>query len=177
MPRSNEERQAKMKHIHKTCLLWSTVFVWLGTLLFLSFQPGEGTAETSGRLATMVFRMLSALGLETSYAVIHGMLRTVAHIVVFLIFGGLLEAAITETMKVAGRAVGKVEKHAVWKMHGLLIKMLICAGIAILSEVFKIYVPGRHLDWPEVGLNVVGACLGCGGMYVVEWLYKKRRHV
>jgi len=109
------------------------------------------------------------LGMETSYAAIHGMLRTLAHIAVFLVFGALLEAAVIETTKAAAGAV--------WKIHRLLIVMLACAVVAVLSEVLKIYIPGRHLDWPEAGLNVIGAWLGCGGMYAVERLCEVRKRV
>lgn len=168
-----------MKSICKIRFIWLAVLVWLGMLLYLSFQTGEGTAETSGRLAVLVSSILSTLGIETSYAVLHGILRTAAHIVVFLIFGGLLEAAVSKTIKATIRKPGRFEKiemaERIWKVHGLPAVMLICVGIAILSEVLKIYIPGRHLDWPEVGLNIAGAWLGCSGMYVVEWLCEKRK--
>lgn len=132
-----------MKSIRKIRLIWLAVFAWLGTLLFLSFQTGEGTAATSGRLAVMVSRILSTLGLEASYAMIHGMLRTATHIVVFLIFGGLLEAAVIETMKVTGDKNDRVEKAGIaagvlWKARGLLIVLLAGAVVAALSEVFKV---------------------------------------
>jgi len=98
-----------------------------------------------------------------------------------LILGCLLEAAVTESMKMTVGKSGRVRKiketdRILWKACGLLTIISISAGIAILSEVLKIYIPGRHLDWPEVGLNLVCAWLGCGGMCIVEKLSARRKH-
>jgi len=72
-----------MKLFSKFYLVWLSVFVWFGTLLYLSFQTDEGTVKTSSRLATVVYGILFVLGIELSYSMIHGMRRTTAHIVVF----------------------------------------------------------------------------------------------
>ena len=38
--------------------------------------------------------------------------------------------------------------------------MRLCVFIAVLAEVGKLAVPGRHLTWSEAGLNVIGAVVG-----------------
>jgi len=36
----------------------------------------------------------------------------------------------------------------------------VCGAIAVLDEVKKLLIVGRHLSWPEAGLNVLGVCAG-----------------
>lgn len=48
--------------------------------------------------------------------------------------------------------------------------VVLCAIIAVLSEVGKHCVPGRHLTWSEAGLNVLGAVCGIASAAAIRVL-------
>lgn len=94
------------------------------------------------------------------YAKLHQTLRIIAHFVLFCIFGMLLEAAII-----------------VSSCHPSMLKscfpaLLICTVISIIPEVVKLWIPGRHLQWDEVLLNIIGAY---GGVFMIALGMKKRK--
>jgi VanZ family protein len=55
-----------------------------------------------------------------------------------------------------------------WKeAKGLGLKVIAVGAIlAVLDEVKKLYISGRHLSWPEAGLNILGVV---GGVLLSSW--------
>lgn len=140
--------------------LWAAVIAWTMLALFLTFQNGADTAQTSGKIAKEIYRILGRCGIVVEYAKLHQTLRIIAHLVLFCIFGMLLEAAII-----------------VSSCHPSMLKscfpaLLICTVISIIPEVVKLWIPGRHLQWDEVLLNIIGAY---GGVSMIALGMKKRK--
>lgn len=50
--------------------------------------------------------------------------------------------------------------------------LLICTVISIIPEIVKLWIPGRHLQWDEVLLNIIGAY---GGVFMIAMGMKKRK--
>ena len=136
-------------------ILWAAVVAWTMLALFLTLQNGTGTAAASNRIAREVHRMLTGCGIIVQYSKLHQALRTAAHIIVFGVFGMLLEAAILSSLQHPG------------VLKACIPTLLACTAISIVPEVLKLWVPGRHLQWDEVLLNVIGAYIGVLGVYVV----------
>lgn len=129
-------------------ILWSAVILWLLLALFLSFQNGNSTAETSGTIAKIICSILLGCGINVDYSILHPTLRTSAHFFVFCVFGILLESAFMS---------GSHEKNRI--RQGIFC-IAVCTAICITPEVIKRWIPGRHLQWGEALLNVLGAYVG-----------------
>lgn len=74
------------------------------------------------------------------------MLRTLAHIFVFLVEGVFLAFALAGVMR----------KRVVSALTAFWISVPLCA----LDELHKLAIPGRHCQWNEAGLNLLGALIG-----------------
>ncbi|MCD7738845.1 MAG: VanZ family protein [Lachnospiraceae bacterium] len=112
------------------CLLWFLLCT------YLSHQPGEATAATSLHLAEL-------LGNTGFFEVgeLNGILRKAAHVVTFAVLAFLLYATLDA-----------------WKMSKVWIG---CVFVwAVVDEVTKVFVPGRHCSMCEIGLNMIGMMVG-----------------
>ena len=136
-------------------ILWAAVVAWTILALFLTLQNGTGTAAASNRIAREVHRVLTGFGIIVQYSKLHQALRIAAHFIVFGVFGVLLEAAILTSSQHANI------------LRTCIPALLVCTAISIVPEVLKLWVPGRHLQWDEVLLNVIGAYGGVLGVYMV----------
>lgn len=121
--------------------------LWMIFAFFLSLQNGDGTDELSGGLTRWLIDLLGAVDIHLDYAGFHMFLRTAAHFVVFFVLEILF----------CWSAVSGRDPVRRWHLQAAL-----GAGImiAVLAEVGKQWIPGRHLQWDEVLLNVSG--VGCG---------------
>ena len=142
-------------------VLWSAVTAWTMLALFLTLQNGIDTAETSNKIARELYHLLVRCGIVVRYSKLHQVLRIGAHFALFCIFGILLEAAILTSSQ-----------------HPSLFKacvptLLICIAISIIPEVIKLWIPGQHLQWNEVLLNIIGAYAGVQGTFTI---WKNRYH-
>ena len=114
---------------------------WFSLSTFLSHQPGESTARTSRGLARRIRGVFHShrCGSEAEHddvESLNGHLRSAAHFVIFFILT-ILSFWCFGFLGVAGAVV--------W---------------AVLDEVSKIPVPGRHYSFKDVMKNMVGVCLG-----------------
>lgn len=146
-----------MKRTKRTeIILWTAVALWLLQVLFLSFQNGNSTAETSGVIAKIVCSILLRCGINAHYSVLHRILRTSAHFLVFCVFGILLESAILS---------GSNERDC---FRQRCFGIIACTTVCIVPEIIKQWIPGRHLQWGEALLNVLGAYVGMIIVYAIK---------
>ena len=142
------EKSKKMRIIFQA-ILWFLTLLWLAFCLYLSWQTGEETAGFSQRIARFLLDLLGKLGLQPDALHFHAGLRLFAHFGVFFVTGLLTASALFVSFSRDKR------RMAFW------IAAISCSLIAVLAEVGKLPIPGRHLTWSETGLNVVGAFVGC----------------
>lgn len=135
-------------------ILWSAVIVWLLTCLYLSWQTGEETAGLSWRIAQFLLELLNRIGLKPDAQQFHTGLRLFAHFGIFFITGFLVSGALEVSLSQRAR------RNPV----PFLIAVMLCSLVAILAEVGKLGIPGRHLTWSEAALNVVGII--CGAVFL-----------
>ena len=148
-----------MKQRLRHGLLWCAALVWLALCFVLSGQTGAETAETSQFLAQILLRLLSLLGITPDAKAFHSDLRVISHFVVFFMAGTLVNAACLATLR--------PKRHpAVWTL-------ISCGVCAVACEVVKLWIPGRHLQWDELGLNMLGVLCGTA---VTALLYRVFKH-
>lgn len=131
---------------------------WGTLILFLSFQKGPDTANTSFVFTKSILTIFmntqpdcEILELWDSY------FRLAAHFVLFFLYGMISVLVIKEYEK----------KFLIAFVLGSLSGFL----LAVLSELGKLPIPGRHCDWSEMGLNLLGVCLGTLFLAVLRKLY------
>ena len=133
-------------------VLWTLFSAWLVLVVFLSSEDGLSTARTSGRLAALFVRLFYIRS-ELTWRIDHT-LRMSAHFVGFFILSGLAYTAVMATWA----DLRFIKTYAI----------LFCAVLSILDEVKKVFIPGRHLSWSEVGINVLGVLCGVFISMMVE---------
>lgn len=122
--------------------------LWLVLAVFLSLQNGSGTGELSRSLTRWLVDLLSCFGLNLDFTTFHVFLRIAAHFIVFFVLGMLFAWSLN--------AWGATR---IWHV---LLTLAVVTAIAVLVEVGKLWIPGRHLQWNEALLNVIGAWCGSG---------------
>lgn len=134
--------------------------VWIVLILFLSFQNGTSTANTSFKFTKTVLNIFMAR--EPDYETImlwDSRFRLSAHFVIFFLYG-MISAAVA---KEYGKKL--LTAFIIGTETGML--------LAVLSEVGKLLISGRHCDLSEMGLNVVGVWTGTMLITVIWKIYRK----
>lgn len=151
-----------------TIILWLIALGWAAFCLFLSWQPGEDTGAFSMRIAQFLLGVLSRFGMEPDPMAFHMGLRLSAHFAVFFVSGLLFAAALGVSLPRDGR----------WNGLAFLAAALICSVTAVLAEVAKLKIPGRHLQWDEAMLNVAGVVCGTlivWGVFALSAAHRRRK--
>ncbi len=143
-------------------VVWSVPFIWLALLMWLSAENGTATNRTSSRLTAAI---VGLLGISEKHAAgLNHLLRTFAHVFVFFVFS----SAVYYTAWVSQP----------YQSGTALRSFIACIILAVIDEVKKLWIPGRHLDWGEMGLNCIGAAVGvCLALYYIRrwtWQYKAK---
>ena len=145
-----------MKRKIITGILWLAALGWTAFSLFLSWQPGEETGALSLKIAKFLLKLLGYIGVTLELEPFHMGLRLAAHFVVFFLAGLQFDAALGTTLPPTGRSNGVT----------FFVTALVYSAGAVLAEVAKIKIPGRHLQWDEAMLNVAGVLCGAGIMWI-----------
>ena len=135
-----------------TGILWLISIMLMGVCLFLSWQKGDDTVGLSGTIAVAVKRVIYIFGIEIDLNILHLWLRKAAHVLVFFVAGILFYCSFWRSMP-DGNHRG---------MYSFLVSVLLCSIFAVIAEVGKLWIPGRHLQWSETLLNVIGIVCGAG---------------
>lgn len=122
--------------------------LWLVLAVFLSLQNGSGTGALSRGSTKWLVDRLSRIGLNLNFTTLHAFLRVAAHFIVFFVLGMLFAWSLN--------AWGAIR---IWHVLATLTAV---TAIAVLVEVGKLRIPGRHLQWNEALLNVSGVWCGIG---------------
>ena len=146
----------------RTAILWAASVLWMGLCLFLSWQPGEETAALSGEIAQAVHRMIRLFGFEVDITIIHTVLRKLAHPAVFFVAGVLLFCSTARSLPRGPRRAALA----------CAVAALAVSLLAVVAEAGKLWIPGRHLQWDETLLDVIGAACGSIVAWVVSWFRK-----
>ncbi len=135
-----------------TRIFWLISIIWMGVCLFLSWQKGDNTVELSEPIAVAVKRVIYVFGIEIDLNIFHLWLRKAAHVFVFFIAGSLFFCSFW-------RGMPKSDRRGLYSFFATI---LLCMLFAVIAEVGKIWIPGRHLQWSETLLNVIGIVCGAG---------------
>lgn len=157
----NEKKSLdKMKRKFKQTVLIILLLLWISLILYLSFQTGTNTANTSMEVTKCILKLF--LGEDIPQDVLfrwHMTFRLWAHPIIFCFFSVLA----------MGVAFSYIEKRGTCVLFAALSGVM----LAVFTEVGKWNIPGRHCDIKEMGLNVIGVLVGIILMFVVQLVSKK----
>ena len=91
---------------------------------------------------------------------VHMYLRKWAHFIVYFKESGLLVLAMKNVMKA-------------WKAACAVFGL--CTILAIADEAHKVLIVGRHCQWDEAGINIVGVIMGVLLTWSILWLIRWAR--
>lgn len=143
--------------------VWSAACLWMMTVCFLSFQRGEDTSALGMGMTEILIRWLPFLGEKFGVEELHALLRKIAHVGAFFVLGVTVELSAEMSARVLDMGHRKLSRIA----------FLLCTIVAVMTEVLKVGIPGRHLDWGEALLNFASVCLGIGSILLMS-RYRKR---
>lgn len=150
-------------------ILTITFLIWTALTLFLSFQPGTDTANTSMSLTKYILGLF--IQGDIPYETLehwHMTFRLWAHPVIFCFYSILAMGVTTEFIRKRWICV--------------LLTGISGIALAVFTEVWKWNIPGRHFDRQEMMLNVFGVIVGMlvyagvekiGGLLFKRWLLKE----
>jgi len=135
---------------------------WAFLVLFLSFQNGTDTACTSLNFTQNVLQFFMKNEPDWGTLMLwDGRFRLAAHFVLLFLYGVISMLVLTE-----------------W-IERLLIVTGISAGsgifLAVMAEVGKLPIDGRHCDLLEMGLNIAGAAAGVAAVLLFYWLWHRNK--
>lgn len=132
---------------------------WIGIVLFLSFQNGDDTANTSLTFTQSILHFFIGSNPDWEVLVLWDKrFRLAAHFILFFLYGIISMQVLVQ-----------------WGKHLFLAGGIsIASGVflAVVSEVGKLPISGRHCDFSEMGLNVAGAAAGTAAAMMFAWLVK-----
>ena len=127
----------------KEIILLIATLLWLAFALYLSHQDGEHTAMTSLRLAERFLGWDEGIEPDEGVRMLNWKLRRIAHVVVYTVLAILMLLTFGE----------------IWSGH-TVIAVAVLAIIAVVDEVTKIPIEGRHCSVTDIGLNLLGVAIG-----------------
>lgn len=149
------------KKIIILAVAWVVFAIWIIIATYLSSQNGSSTSETSLRFIRFFAKYVPVVRRHESLC--NDILRKMAHVIIFMLLCGLLFFALFTTLKNTKQAyIGAVSFSLFF---------------ALFDEAKKLFIPGRHLHWLDVGMNMVGVLIGivivcllgsCIGNYIKE---------
>lgn len=154
-----EMNKSSGRHGYLPIIMWILTMLWFGIVFFLSSQTGEETRSLSQRLAVFLGNFFNVS--EADLPVFHSNLRTAAHIIVYFILSMLAYAS-------SRLSFPKTRFSWVYVVGT-------CSLFAVLDEVRKAYIPGRHCSYPEAGLNILGVVAGVLSVALVFRIRHLRR--
>ena len=143
------------------CILWGATVLWMCLCLFLSWQQGEDTSQLSGRIAYAAKRVIYLFGIEIDLNTLHMWLRKYAHVAVFFVLAILFFCSVRRSLP----------RTAYLSFWSYAVTVAACSACAVIAEVGKIWIPGRHLQWDETMLDVFGVICGAATAELLRVLF------
>ena len=135
-------------------LAWAAHIFWMSTE---SFGPQMSRSLLAQMLA-LLHVSVSASALET----INTILRKLAHVVEYAVFGFLL-----------CRSFGDRDRIR-WQRHVAGWSLVIAAVYSLSDELHQAFVPGRGPSLIDCGIDVTGAAVGMLLVYGGSWVLKRK---
>lgn len=141
-------------------IIWIVNISWLVFIISLSRQTGEETASLSLSIADYIYSVFSNMSIEMEFDTFHSLLRKTAHFGIYFISGALMFGALLLTFFRKKRRLPMAFASSIG----------ICTLIAVVDELQKLWIDGRHLHWGEVLINIGGVVLGVGVASLISYL-------
>lgn len=125
----------------------------MAVIFLLSHQQGSESANLSGNITAIIIKAASVFGFYVEEELIHSLIRSLAHFLVFFVLGAL--------WYVNFRLRGMESKRAA------IISAIIGIGYAAADELHQLLVPGRACELKDVFIDSMGVLLAVSlGYYI-----------
>jgi VanZ family protein len=135
-----------LKPVFPPPVWWLTTLAWAGTIFF--FSTGVYGGLLTGWLLHEVLKLLHITVSPATFTVVHNLLRKLAHLSEYAIFGLLLYGSFS-----GGRDFS-------WRGRKALAAVAIAAIYSLTDEFHQWFVPGRGPSLRDCGLDTAGAAVG-----------------
>ncbi len=136
---------------------WILWFLWIIVIFSFSLQPGSTSSETSGRIVTLVYQMLTSTGIDLSYDTLTWIVRKGAHMANFFIFAWISIYT---------------QKQKTYKQT-LIFALLAGIIVASLDESLQTLIDGRAGSILDVGIDTLGTLLALS----IYSIYTRRKYL
>lgn len=149
----------KYNFLKKT--IWIITILWMATIFYFSHQPAEISRKESGMVLAKMNILseaeISIVG-DSRISNLQCFVRKSAHIIVYLILGGLL------TLSIAGIRYGKIKSY--------IIAYIIGALYGVSDEIHQYFIPGRGPMVRDVFIDSIGVIMGVFlAALLIEFIY------
>lgn len=134
------------------------ITVIVGTMIFaLTMQGVNETIDLSNRFGNWVLLTCDYMEFEVAKEIVYSTVavRRLGHVIEYFLLGLAVPLGIRK------------KRTAI----------LTCIFVSFADQVIKIYVPGRHFDWMDLGFDAIGYVIGLCGMWVLELIVFAKRKV
>jgi VanZ family protein len=143
--------------------MWVVTAAWAGTISVLS-TSAYGASVTASLLA-QIFLFLHIHPTPRNFLTIHILIRKLAHLGEYAIFGLLLYHSFEP-------------RHPErWETRGALGALVIAGLFSLVDEFHQRFVPGRTASIVDCGIDTAGAFLGLALLYVAQRPSRRRENV
>lgn len=144
-------------------IIYVLFFAWIFLIYYLSSQNGPETANTSGRIAVKLAYWLYDKPTIWQINEIHMTIRKIAHVALFAVLGCLLIQIWRTIFK---------RVHWLWIALGAYGMLFV---FAFFDEWHKQFIMGRHKDYGDALLNLLGGTIGIVIMLGITIVKEKKR--
>lgn len=135
-------------------LRWGLVIGWMVVIFLLSNESADGSQARSDTIV----ELSRSLGLSGSAEVRSTAIRKSAHVVAYMVLGGLVVWALAGHRRVTLKVIGG--------------SVIIAGLFAVSDEFHQSFVPGRSAEVRDVLIDTAGATVGAG---IVGYISMRRQ--
>jgi VanZ family protein len=143
---NSPRNRGALKPVFPPPVWWLTTLAWGGTIYF--FSTGTYSGSLTGWLLHEVLQLFHITVSPATFTVVHNLLRKLAHLTEYAIFGMLLYGSFS-----GGRDFS-------WRGRRALAAVAIAAIYSLTDEFHQWFVPGRGASVLDCGIDAAGAAVG-----------------
>ncbi len=132
----------------------------MGVIYYLSNQPSQESSELSGRVTEVVEAFINAINVEVAQKEeFHGIIRSMAHFILFFVLGILLFIPFYKTTKSVFRT----------SVYVLIFGFV----YAVFDENHQIFVDGRAFQVSDILVDTSGVLAAICMCLIINWAFTK----
>lgn len=162
MTDKNHNNKPKICNKTQFFICLALIAAWGTVMLILSSQNGEETARTGSVIAEKLARLFFDKVTYVQISLVHTVIRKLAHVFIYAVFGALLYNMALSFPRLKD-------------MLKIILPFATVVCFSVFDEAHKLFISGRHCDFVDICLNVLGGVLGIALVALVRFMISRRR--